>query len=70
MMTFFAPRTLHIAAQRSPTAPAPKMRTVLDGARDARREAWIATLSGSRMAPSSRETLEGSLLASTWTATL
>jgi hypothetical protein len=46
------------------------MRTVLDGARAARREAWIATLRGSRMAPSSRETFEGSLLESTWASTL
>lgn len=61
MITVLAPETLHIAAQRSPTAPAPNTRTVLCDFNAARREACIATLRGSRRAPNSRDTVEGSL---------
>ena len=59
--TVLAPEYLHIAAQRSPTAPAPKMSTVLSGLRAALRDAWIATPSGSRIAPRSWDTVSGSL---------
>jgi hypothetical protein len=64
MTTVFAPHTLAIAAQRSPTAPAPKISTVLPGLRAALLEPWIATPRGSRMAPRSRETLDGNLIQS------
>jgi hypothetical protein len=62
MITLPASEALHIAAHKSPTAPAPKTRTVLPFLIDARRVPCIATLSGSRIAPSSRETLPGNLL--------
>ena len=61
IMTRLAPVYLAMAAQRRPTAPAPNMRTVLEGARAARRVPWIATPRGSRMAPRSGETLDGNL---------
>jgi hypothetical protein len=59
--TVLAPEYLHIAAQRSPTAPAPRMSTVLPGLRAARRDPCIATPRGSRIAPRSWETVSGSL---------
>lgn len=60
-MTCLAPETLDIAAQRSPTAPAPKIKTVLPVLSAARREPCIATPSGSKIAPNSRDTFGGNL---------
>lgn len=56
-----APNAFATSNDTKPIGPAPMTATVLPGAISARRQACTATLRGSHMAPSSRETESGSL---------